>query len=226
MAVWENLEVFIIASGLSADTAFDIEQEYLDIHWKYGLLNKRKNAYKVSPVLYKDVSELFYLNEEGQILWKVDRMGGIRMKIFSARKDTPAGYIGKRGYWHIRVNGKSLKLHRVVWALFNKQDLDRNLTIDHIDGNKSNNHPTNLRAVSQAENNRNCRRQLSELNIPRIRFSENQQLFHVQWTNSKGKKLHKYFTMKTLLKVGVSYEDAYDECLKSAVEFNDNLVID
>jgi hypothetical protein len=225
LSVWDHLETKIVSEGLSTTEALILEQDYLEKYWKFGLLNKKQNVHRVKPVLYSEVNSMFYLNEQGNLLWKVDRMSGIRMKICAARKDTPAGNKGKNGYWCIKFNGNTFKLHRVVWVLANKQDLCTNLTIDHIDGDKSNNHPDNLRAVSQSTNNRNRKVKTSKLNIPRIRFSENQLLFHVQWTSLVGKKVHKYFTMKPLLKDGKSYQEAYDICFKNAVEFNNNLVI-
>lgn len=225
LEVWDNLEGSIVAVGLTIDCSLDLEQEYLNKYWHSGLLNKRRNVHKVKPLLYSEASEVFYLDDDGSLLWKIDVMSGIRLKIFSARKGSKAGFKGKKGYWHVRLNNSSFKMHRVVWVLANKTDLSVDLTVDHIDGNKSNNYPSNLRAVSQGVNNRNRKVQLSKLNIPRIRFSDKQLLFHVQWVDSNGLKTHKYFTMKPLLKAGISYEDAYNKCLSNAVEFNDNLVI-
>lgn len=225
LEVWNNLEVSIVAVGLTIECSLDLEQKYLDKYWHSGLLNKRRNVHKVKPLLYSEASEVFYLDDDGSLLWKIDVMSGIRLKIFSARKGSKAGFKGKKGYWHVKLNNSSFKMHRVVWVLANKTDLSVDLTVDHIDSNKSNNHPSNLRAVSQEVNNRNRKVQLSKLNIPRIRFSDKQLLFHVQWVDSDGVKTHKYFTMKPLLKTGTSYEEAYNKCLSSAVEFNDNLVI-
>ena len=149
LKVWNLLDKNIIHFNLTVDESFELEQKYLDAHWNSGLLNKRHKVHKVKPILHSEISEVYYLDNNRALLWKIDRMGGIRMKIFSARKDTPAGCIGKKGYWNVRFNRSTFKLHRVVWVLANQQDLCPSLTIDHIDGNKSNNHPSNLRAVSQ-----------------------------------------------------------------------------
>ena len=57
----------------------------------------------------------------------------------------------------IGFNKQRFIISRVVWIL-NNGTLDPLLVIDHIDGNTWNNHISNLRAVSQADNTRNQKR--------------------------------------------------------------------
>ena len=60
----------------------------------------------------------------------------------------------KNGYRVGAINGKSVRAHRAVWALMHgywpKQ-------IDHINGDRSDNRPSNLRDVSAHENLKNKR---------------------------------------------------------------------
>lgn len=56
------------------------------------------------------------------------------------------------GYYHGQFKGKSYLAHRVVFALANGRWPDK---VDHIDGNRANNDPANLRDVSVGENNQN-----------------------------------------------------------------------
>jgi hypothetical protein len=57
------------------------------------------------------------------------------------------------GYLHGALFDKKITAHRVVFALFHgRWPLE---SIDHIDGNRRNNKPENLREVSHAENMRN-----------------------------------------------------------------------
>jgi hypothetical protein len=54
----------------------------------------------------------------------------------------------------LRINGKSEEhlVHRIIAECF-LEDFNPDLTINHIDGNKSNNHIANLECVTQRENN-------------------------------------------------------------------------
>lgn len=65
----------------------------------------------------------------------------------------PAGSFGKHGYLKVRVLGKFVANHRVLWALYYGQYPD--FFIDHIDGDKANNKRSNLRKSNRRENGSN-----------------------------------------------------------------------
>ena len=61
------------------------------------------------------------------------------------------------GYYKVRLSKDGLTedkmVHKLVWELFSDQDMPDNISvIDHIDGNKLNNHINNLRKISLSEN--------------------------------------------------------------------------
>lgn len=64
----------------------------------------------------------------------------------------------KQRYWYVCLmhNGikKSYRVHRLVYISF-IGDIPNNKVIDHIDGNTSNNHVSNLRCVTYSENRMN-----------------------------------------------------------------------
>jgi hypothetical protein len=61
--------------------------------------------------------------------------------------------IGEYGYHSVTfINTKVFKIHRLVYHVFGPTPLDPNLTINHIDENKSNNHISNLEQISRKDN--------------------------------------------------------------------------
>ena len=57
--------------------------------------------------------------------------------------------IDSRGYSRFSPNGKSMSIHRAVMECFEGENESE---IDHVDGNKQNNHITNLEYVTRSEN--------------------------------------------------------------------------
>jgi hypothetical protein len=68
-----------------------------------------------------------------------------------------AGYRRPDGYIEVKKQKHKMLAHRIAYYIHTKENPE-NYFIDHIDGNPSNNHPDNLRLVTQMENMRNCRR--------------------------------------------------------------------
>lgn len=62
----------------------------------------------------------------------------------------PAGGIQSHGYVSVKVLGRLTRTHHIVWFLTQGHWPEQPL--DHIDGNKLNNSPDNLRQVSQNQN--------------------------------------------------------------------------
>jgi hypothetical protein len=77
----------------------------------------------------------------------------------SAKKDAEAGYIAEDGYRRVRVDGKYYYIHRLTWFILTNKEIPDDLFIDHIDGNRQNNHIENLRLATALENQYNKARQ-------------------------------------------------------------------
>jgi hypothetical protein len=76
------------------------------------------------------------------------------------RQGRPVGSVRKSGYVFLNVghgeDGKSFAAHRVMWAAVNGPIPD-GLVIDHINGVRSDNRISNLRAVTESVNCQNRR---------------------------------------------------------------------
>lgn len=99
---------------------------------------------------------LFYYSN-GKLYNKVSRG--------SAKKDTEAGYIAEDGYRRVRADGKYYYVHRLTWHLLTNKEVPEDLFIDHVDGNRANNHIENLRLASSLENQYNKARQTGGTSI-------------------------------------------------------------
>ena len=101
--------------------------------------------YKPLPPI-SELRRLLALRSDGKLIWK--RPPSIR-----AKAGNEAGCL-TRGYIKVGIYGLPYMAHRIVWAL--KHGSDPGIHgIDHIDGNKSNNHPLNLRLCTQGQNGLN-----------------------------------------------------------------------
>ena len=76
--------------------------------------------------------------------------------------------INKKGYERIDLSySKGLLIHRLVYETF-VGELNFDLVIDHIDGNKRNNHYSNLQQITSKENTRKgnrCKRIIIQDNL-------------------------------------------------------------
>jgi hypothetical protein len=90
-----------------------------------------------------------YDPDTGVFRWKVNRPGGI------AKKGSVAGYVNRRGYQLITVDGRHYRSHRLAWMYMHGYFPENQ--IDHINRNPADNQFENLREVSQVCNTRNSR---------------------------------------------------------------------
>ncbi len=90
-------------------------------------------------------SKLLYLDSEYNLRWKIDRP--------RCKKDSLAGSLNSDGYIQITVNSVNYYGHRIAYMLIHSIDiLESEIILDHVDGNKTNNHPDNLRIATKSKN--------------------------------------------------------------------------
>lgn len=87
-----------------------------------------------------------YDRKEACIYWK--------FSTGRVRSGQRAGCIKGDGYWYVQLDGIRVPIHRAIWIIENGE-IPNGYNIDHIDRDKSNNHISNLRLATHAENMRN-----------------------------------------------------------------------
>lgn len=71
--------------------------------------------------------------------------------------DVP-GSLHHTGYYQTKIDNKLYGNHRIIYCMFNNIEMTDIGFIDHIDQNKQNNHPSNLRKATRSQNGRNRRK--------------------------------------------------------------------
>ena len=102
------------------------------------------------PLTLERARELLTLDTStGHLFWTA-------LASMGRRKGQRAGSHHKAGYRQIKIDGVFYLEHRVVWLLAHGAWPE--LPIDHIDGDRANNRPVNLRLATTTQNAQNQRR--------------------------------------------------------------------
>lgn len=107
----------------------------------------------LSEEVKEAILQRFELNPDGQLILKERHFA--RQRGWMEPGDVFEGTDLGNGYKRTSFKGRTLYLHRIVWFLAHGSDPYPKL-IDHIDMDRSNNHPSNLRLCSQSQNKRNA----------------------------------------------------------------------
>ena len=93
----------------------------------------------------------YFRYEDGDLYWLP--RDDVNKRWNTKHAGTKAGRLHHTGYIYLTCNNKRPLAHRIIWEMFNGAIPD-GLTIDHINGNKSDNRIENLQLVTQHQNNR------------------------------------------------------------------------
>jgi hypothetical protein len=103
----------------------------------------------IKPLPDRSQLEEWFAIKGSDLVWRVNYFPDLVGK--------RAGHLRQDGYITINKCGQKMLAHRVAYCLHYGQD-PGNYFVDHIDGNPSNNDPSNLRLATHTENMRNVRR--------------------------------------------------------------------
>jgi hypothetical protein len=93
-----------------------------------------------------DLANKHFTLKNGKLFWRARRG--------SRSAGAEAGTLSDTGYLMTKLNGKRVRVHRVIYAMHHGIDL-RDQEIDHINSCRTDNRPENLRSVSHMENQQN-----------------------------------------------------------------------
>lgn len=149
----------------------------------------------------KELLELFFYDRDtGKLFWRTSKAN-------KTRAGTEARSKAKDGYLRVTIHHKTYQVHRIVWIILHGEIPEGKL-IDHLDGNRENNKPDNLRLVDDSENGRNRgKRSDNTSGITGVYFNKQRNNWRVQVYNENHKKimLGSYKTLEEAKKVRDEY---------------------
>lgn len=160
---------------------------------------------KLPPVDY--LRQVFdYTPETGQLIWK--RRPWERSQWNNRCAGKKAGHVRKDGREVVSVNGVLYYSSRIIWAILNGEDCEAQ--IDHVDLDKNNNLPENIRTASHAQNNANKGlRKDNTTGLKGICYVVSRKAFLAQLVVNKKRVLNKYF--KTAKEAETAYREAAEQ---------------
>ena len=200
-----------IRDNLAENEAIDLENELLlEFNTEANIAQKSNKVKKIS---YDYIKEIVEYDETSPtfLRYKVPRANG------KIKAGDVAGSFDSSGYGQVFFKDRMYKVHRVVYCLHLEKDLDSNLIVDHLDGNKSNNNIKNLRLTTPSENARNIQWEKTRpSNTGERGISFRDDSFRVLWMRD-GKQAEKSFTYKRSRR---TKEEAFEE----AITFRNSLI--
>lgn len=145
---------------------------------------------------WEDFTDRYYYDPSSPSGLRYTKWNGQHGKKRRAAGDI-AGTLCKSGYYTVSFSYKNYASHRVIWSIYNKENLLTTDVIDHADNNRSNNKIDNLRKVTAKENSRNSSlRKDSTTGIRGVTFFKEGQGYYVaNWYDDNSVQYQKHFSV-------------------------------
>ena len=88
----------------------------------------------------------YFEYRDGKLFWKAKTDPRSKMNI-----GDKAGYKNNEGYYRVKIFGKHHLAHRIIYEMFNGS-ISKEMQIDHINNNRSDNRIENLQLVTNVKN--------------------------------------------------------------------------
>ena len=131
-----------------------------------------------------DLPPLEILNDR----FKYDPETGILTRIRWG--DGPTGYLTSTGYLRVKVNYTHYRVARLVWKMYYGEDPPKNMSVDHINRDRTDNRIANLRLTTHSENNSNRKKTNKKKHTPTVNKNPVRQTKPVILTSLNGEEKH------------------------------------
>jgi len=152
----------------------------------------------------EQLQEVFTVDGEGRLYWKETAHRSVAGKEIKTRS--------LAGYLQVRLQGQSYRVHRIVWALVHGQD-PKEFLIDHINGDKVDNRPSNLRLCNDGQNQLNSKIPLNNTSGIKGVSLDSRPLTKPWRAKYRGKKLGYFATKEEAADaLAIAVEQCADNC--------------
>lgn len=154
--IFDSLIKEIIESGLTKQESVQKEKLLYEQYKPSGKLINSRPPVQPLEIDHEEMSKYLEYDETSPTFLrrKVDVLCG-KQGFPKYKAGDVAGNLSTKGYGTVHFKGTRYSLHRVIWSIVNKQNVPKNLVIDHIDNNPSNNKIDNLRVYTYSDNSLN-----------------------------------------------------------------------
>jgi hypothetical protein len=159
----------------------------------------------------------FYYDESSPtaLRWATEIRTGRYNNVVLVSAGGVAGSNGKAKSPQVKLAGKLIFVHRIVWELHNGE-IPEGLYVDHIDGDHLNNRIGNLRLVTHKVNARNARMYRTNTSgVAGVSFDTRESRWLAQWRDIEGVPRKKGFPVAKL---------GYDEAFEAAVQYRRQVI--